>query len=357
MRSLAMPPTNPHLNRRSFIKASAAAAVAAPAAGCTEYADRPTAEAVPGTPIPTNSPFSGQSTAMQVTAGLDLRGRNILITGCNSGIGYETMRVLAARGAHVLGTGRTLEKAQAAVEEVRFHYSGFKVTPLECELTDFDNVAACAEQVKSLGIPLDGMILNAGIMALPELEQVDVNGELLERQFVVNHLGHFVLANQLLEQVKASDAGRVVSVSSAAAYMWAPEQGIWFDNLSGERDYEWQWCYGQSKLANALFARELARRLQGSNATANSVHPGGIATNLKRHMPDYQQWLVRTFGGMFMKTMEQGAATSCYVATSPDLNGVTGYFFADSNPSYPAGFIEDDNLARELWRVSEELVG
>jgi NAD(P)-dependent dehydrogenase (short-subunit alcohol dehydrogenase family) len=106
-----------------------------------------------------------------------------------------------------------------------------------------------------------------------------------------------------------------------------------------------------------LFARELARRLQGSNATANSVHPGGIATNLKRHMPDYQQWLVRTFGGMFMKTMEQGAATSCYVATSPELNGVTGYFFADSNPSYPAGFIEDDDLARALWRVSEELAG
>ena len=136
---------------------------------------------------------------------------------------------------------------------------------------------------------------------------------------------------------------------------------------SGERDYEWQWAYGQSKLANALFARELARRLQASgaaastrastSATANSVHPGGIATNLKRHMPDYQQWLVRTFGGLFMKTMEQGAATTCYVATSPALNGVTGHFFADSNPSYPAGFMEDDDMARELWRVSEELVG
>jgi len=124
---------------------------------------------------------------------------------------------------------------------------------------------------------------------------------------------------------------------------------------------------GQLKLANALFAREFARRLQASgaaastrastSATANSVHPGGIATNLKRHMPDYQQWLVRTFGGLFMKTMEQGAATTCYVATSPALNGVTGHFFADSNPSYPAGFMEDDAMARELWRVSEELAG
>jgi NAD(P)-dependent dehydrogenase (short-subunit alcohol dehydrogenase family) len=352
-----MPLSDPQLTRRGFIKASTAAAIAAPAVGCTDFADHPTAQAVPGTPIPGNSVFTGESSAMQVTAGLDLTGKNILITGCNSGIGYETMRVLAQRGAHIIGTGRTLEKAQAAADEVRFHYSDLKITPLECELIDFDNVAACAEQVKRMGIPLDGLILNAGIMALPELEQVEVNGQLLEKQFVVNHLGHFVLANHLIDPIKASSAGRVVSLSSAAAYMWAPEQGIWFDNLSGERDYEWQWCYGQSKLANALFAREFARRLQGSNATANSVHPGGIATNLKRHMPDYQQWLVRTFGGMFMKTIEQGAATSCYVATNPELNGVTGYFFADSNPSYPAGFMEDDVMARELWQVSEELVG
>jgi NAD(P)-dependent dehydrogenase (short-subunit alcohol dehydrogenase family) len=352
---MALP--DPQLSRRTFIKASTAAAIAVPAAGCTDFADHPTAQAVPATPIPGNSVFTGESTAMQVTAGLDLTGKNFLITGCNSGIGYETMRVLAMRGAHVLGTGRTLVKAEEAAEQARLHYSDLKITPLECELTDFDNVAACAEQVKRMGIPLDGLILNAGIMALPELEQVEINGTLLEKQFVVNHLGHFVLANHLLEPLQVAPAARVVSVSSAAAYMWAPEQGIWFDNLSGEHDYEWQWCYGQSKLANALFAREFARRLQGSNATANSVHPGGIATNLKRHMPDYQQWLVRTFGGLFMKTVEQGAATSCYVATSPELNGVTGYFFGDSNPSYPAGFMEDDAMARELWRVSEELVG
>ena len=344
---------NPRLTRRGFLQASAAAAIAAPAAGCVDFSDQPSAQAVPGTPIPANSPFTGKSTAMQVTEGLDLSGKTILITGCNSGIGYETMRVLALRGANIIGTGRTLAKAEEACAAIDGN-----ATPVECELTDFNNVAACAEQVQSLGVPLDGLILNAGIMALPELEQVAINGNLLERQFVVNHLGHFVLANQLLPAVQAAEAGRVVSLSSAAAYMWAPEEGIRFDNLSGEQDYAWQWCYGQSKLANALFARELARRLQasGSNATANSVHPGGIATNLKRHMPAYQQWLVRTFGGLFMKTMEQGAATSCYVATSPALDGVTGYFFADSNPSYPVGFMEDDNMARELWRVSEELV-
>jgi NAD(P)-dependent dehydrogenase (short-subunit alcohol dehydrogenase family) len=302
------------LNRRTFLKTSAAAAIAAPAAGCIEFGDHPSAQAVPDTPIPSYSPFTGDSTAMQVTAGLDLTGKNILITGCNSGIGYETMRVLSHRGAHVLGTGRTLAKAEEACASIDGPGHG-KATPLECELTDFDNVAACAEQVKSMGIPLDGLILNAGIMALQELEQVPVKSSsgtvtLLEKHFVVNHLGHFVLANHLLDPVQAAPAARVVSLSSAAAYMWAPEQGIWFDNLSGERDYEWQWAYGQSKLANALFARELARRLQASGAaastkastlsspgaTANSVHPGGIATNLKRHMPDYQQWLVRTFG-------------------------------------------------------------
>jgi NAD(P)-dependent dehydrogenase (short-subunit alcohol dehydrogenase family) len=360
------------LNRRHFLQAATAAAVTAPMAGCTEYADRPKAEAVPGTPIPGTSNFNGDSTAEQVTAGLDLTGKNILITGCNSGIGFETMRVLALRGAHVLGTGRTLAKAEAAkaqVQSMLVGKSNANITPLACELTDFDNVRSCAEQVNRLGIPLDGLILNAGIMGLQELEQVPVksfsgksssgNVQLLEKQFVVNHLGHFVLANSLLESVKASAAGRVVSVSSAAAYMWAPDQGIWFDNLAGEREYSWQWAYGQSKLANALFARELARRLHasGSSATANSLHPGGIATNLKRHMPGYQQWLVNTFGGLFMKTMEQGTATTCYVATNPQLKGVTGYFFGDCNPSYPDGFVEDDAMARELWRVSEGLVG
>jgi NAD(P)-dependent dehydrogenase (short-subunit alcohol dehydrogenase family) len=349
-----MPPTDHHLSRRRFIKASAAAAVAAPAAGCADYADAPTHIAVPNTPIPKPGPFTRDATAEEVTKGLDLTGKNILITGCNSGIGYETMRVLALRGAHVLGTGRTYAKSAEACGSV----AGI-TTPLECELTDFTNVAACAAQVNSMGIPLDGLILNAGVMAMQELEQVDINDKLLEKHFVVNHLGHFVLTEQLLPAVNKADACRVVSLSSAAAYRWGPAAGIEFDNLSGERDYSWRMAYGQSKLANALFTRELARRLHesGSNAVANSVHPGGIATNIKRHMPDYQQWLVRTFGGLFMKTMEEGAATTCYVATSPQLEGVTGYFFANCNPSYPGEYMEDEAMARELWRVSEGLVG
>ena len=356
-----MLPTEQHLTRRGFIKASAAAAVAAPAAGCVDFADVPTNIAVPNTPVPKPSPFNRDSTAMQVTAGLDLTGKTILITGCNSGIGYETMRVLCARGAHVLGTGRTFAKAAEACASVEGPGHG-KATPLECELTDFTNVAACAAQVNNMGIPVDVLILNAGVMALQELEQVDINGTLLEKHFVVNHLGHFVLANQLIEPLKAAPAARVVSLSSAAAYMWGPEAGIEFDNLSGERDYNWRLAYGQSKLANALFAREFARRLHvdgngsRSAATVNSVHPGGIATNIKRHMPDYQQWLVSTFGGLFMKSMEQGAATTCYVATSPQLEGVTGYFFANCNPSYPGEYMEDDVMAGELWRVSEGLV-
>jgi NADPH:quinone reductase-like Zn-dependent oxidoreductase len=134
---MALP--DPQFTRRTFIKASTAAAIAAPAAGCTEFSDKPTAQAVPDTPIPTTSSFTGKSTAMQVTEGLDLTGKNILITGCNSGIGYETMRVLSHRGAHVLGTGRTLAKAEEACASIDGN-----TTPLECELTDFDNVAACA---------------------------------------------------------------------------------------------------------------------------------------------------------------------------------------------------------------------
>lgn len=198
-----------------------------------------------------------------------------------------------------------------------------------------------------MDIPIDMLILNAGIMRLPELQLA--NG--VERQFAVNHLGHFLLANRLLNQVIAAAAGRVVVVSSGA-HRWAPDEGIQFDNLDGAEGYDPAQAYGQSKVANGLFSRELARRLAATNATSNSLHPGVIPTNLSRHLPD------RTYdmNNPMYKTIPEGTATQCYVATHPDLDRVTGWYFSDCNPAEPSQHMQDDAMAAKLWAVSEELV-
>ena len=188
-------------------------------------------------------------------------------------------------------------------------------------------------------------------MELQELEQV--NG--IEKQFYVNHLGHFVLVNQLLEQVVASAQGRIVTVSSGRATGAAPPEGIQFENLSGEKAYDPALAYGQSKLANVLFTLELARRLKDTNATANSLRPGVIATNLGRHLPRWKVIALETVGRVFTKTIAEGAATTCYVATAPALSDVSGYFFDHSNPVRAGGFTEDTEMARQLWDVSAQL--
>lgn len=158
-------------------------------------------------------PFGADSTAEEVTAGLDLSGSTALVTGCNSGLGYETMRVLAQRGAHVIGTGRSLDKAAAACASVEG-----KTTPLALELADFDSAVACARSVREMGVRLDMLICNAGINTFGELELV--NG--VEKIFVVNYLGHFVLVNQLLPMMLAAGSGRIVHVGSRAGYRQAP---------------------------------------------------------------------------------------------------------------------------------------
>jgi len=298
--------------------------------------------AVPGRPVPQQTSFDKTSTAEQVTADMNLAGITALVTGCNSGLGLETMRVLALRGAHVIGAARTAEKAESACTSV----TG-KTTPLVVELTDLPGIVAAANQVADMDIPIDMLILNAGIMALPDLRQA--NG--VELQFAVNHLGHFLLENRLNDQVVAAKAGRVVVVSSGA-HRWAPEEGIQFDNLSGDKGYEPREAYGQSKTANGLFSRELARRLADTGATSNSLHPGVIMTNLDRYMPPRD----RDPDDPRFKSIPQGAATQCYVATSADLDGVTGYYFSDCNPAMPNDNMQNDAMAARLWEVSEELV-
>ncbi len=286
------------------------------------------------------SRFGRQSTAEEVTAGLDLSGKTAVVTGCNSGIGFETMRVLALRGAHVIGTGRTQAKAETACGRVEG-----QATPAVLELSDWDSVVSCARGIADLRTPIDMLICNAGVMGLPELAQV--HG--IEKQFAVNHLGHFILVRNVLDQIRAAPQGRVVVVSSQL-HARAPAEGIQFDNLSGAAGYEPFQAYGHSKLANGLFARQLARRLEGTRATANALHPGVIKTNLVRHLP-----LEVQSGDWDDRTVEQGAATSCYVATNPALARVSGYYFSDCNPATPSDHMLDDEMAARLWVVSEDL--
>lgn len=328
------------VSRRRFLQASAAATVAAGASACSR--DQEPIVRPEGVPL---SAFDKKSTAEQVTAGIDLAGRTVLVTGATSGLGLETMRVLHARGARVLGTGRTLDKASAACASV-----GERCTPLALELEDLDSVRACSDAVRALGVPVDVLVCNAGIMNLPALEQV--RG--IEKHFFVNHLGHFLLVNRLLPQVQAAPQGRVVVVTSSA-YKWAPPAGIELEDLGQSKgEYSAQEAYGIAKTANGLFSLELARRFQGTAATSNSVNPGAVDTNLWRHLPAWQRAFTPLLR-LMIKSPAQGAATQCYVATAPALATVSGHYFSDCNPEVPGGQMRNAELAQRLWAKSEEL--
>lgn len=284
------------------------------------------------------------TTAEEVTEGLDLSGRTILVTGCNSGLGAETMRVLSMRGATVLGAARTRQKAQAACKEA----PGAAV-PVVCELSEPSSVRGCVEDVIAHGEPLDAIICNAGIMALPELEQQYG----YELQFFTNHVGHFILVTGLLDQL--AEDGRVVIVSSEA-HKRAPKEGIQFDNLSGERGYDGWTAYGQSKLANILCARELSRRLEGTDQVANTLHPGVINTNLGRHMGAVISTAANLLGPLFFKSIPQGAATQCYAAVHPETATMSGKYFSHCNVAETTAKGRDRDLARRLWERTEEIV-
>ncbi len=292
---------------------------------------------------PGPSGFSFFSTAEDVTEGLDLTGKTYLITGSNSGIGHETMRVLAMRGAHIIAAARTEEKAIGALSAI-----GHDGTPLACELSEPSHVRAAVQAVKEGGRTLDGIIANAGIMALPELNLK--HG--YELQFLTNHIGHFILVNGLVDQLAPN--GRVVMLSSGA-HRIAPEAGIEFDNFDGSQHYKAWTAYGQSKMANILFANALAKRFEGSGRTANSVHPGVIQTNLMRYRDDYDAVYER-IGHDNLKTMGQGAATQTYVATHPSLAKVSGTYFADSNVKGTRAPAQDAELAEKLWQWTEAAV-
>ena len=288
------------------------------------------------------SGFGYGSTAEEVSAGLDLSGRAYLVTGANSGIGEETARVLALRGATVLCAARDQAKADAAAAKL-----GGASRGVACELSEPSSVRAAVAAVRDAA-PLAGIVANAGIMALPERQLR--HG--LELQFFTNHVGHFVLVTGLLDRLDAD--GRVVVLSSAA-HRQAPPGGIDFDNLDSSKSYAPWTAYGRSKLANLLFARALARRLPPGQ-TANAVHPGVIATNLTRHMPGAMRAVWAAAEPLFLKSIPQGAATQTWAAVHPGAAALRGEYLADVNVATSTAEGQDLGLAERLWVETERIV-
>jgi WW domain-containing oxidoreductase len=289
------------------------------------------------------SGFGYQSTAEEVTNGLDLRGRNILVTGGNSGLGLETVRVLALRGACVIATGRTVDKVRTACSGMEG-----EIVPLACELTDPQSVHACADVVSARQAKLDAIICNAGIIAPPRVERV-FGYELV---FFTNHIGHFMLVTRLLDHL--AEGARVVMVSSGA-HRATRSAGVELDNLAGDKHYSRWTAYGQSKLANLLFAKELARRIGDRGQTANAVDPGAINTNLARNTSSLLRAGMAVASPLMFKSVAQGAATQCYVATNPTLSSVSGEYFSDCNVATSSTLSQDSELAGRLWRESEKI--
>lgn len=288
------------------------------------------------------SGFGYGSTAEEVSAGVDLAGRTILVTGANSGIGEETARVLALRGATVLCAARDQAKADAAAAKL-----GGTARGVACELSEPGSVRAAVAILRD-GPPLAGIVANAGIMALPQREVR--HG--LELQFLTNHVGHFILVTGLLDRL---DANARVVVLSSAAHRQAPAGGIDFDNLDSAKSYAPWTAYGRSKLANLLFARALARRLPPGQA-ANAVHPGVIATNLARHMPGLMQAAWAAAQPLFLKSIPEGAATQTWAAVHPGAASLRGEYLADVNVAESSADGRDHALAERLWVETERIV-
>jgi len=277
-----------------------------------------------------------------------LAGRTVLVTGGTGGIGRATALSLATMGAHLAITGRDRERSEDAAREIRAAGAG-RVDVFVADMSSQAEVRRLADEVLQ-GLPrIDVLVNNVG--GYWNTRHVTADG--LERTFALNHLAPFLLTSLLLDRLKESAPARVVTVSSGAQAMGR----IDFDDLQGERSYSGARAYSQSKLANVLFTYELARRLPASAVTANALHPGVVRTSFGADDPAGVQRLLMPLVRPFMKTPAQGAATSIHLASSPDVEGVTGRYFANSKPRRSSKRSYDEAAAARLWQVSADLVG
>ncbi len=308
---------------------------------------------------PITTPFGFEATAAEVVDGVDLSGRRAIVTGASSGIGIETARALAGAGAAVTLAVRDVAAGERVAGDIRASTGNSSVDAGTVDLADLDSIRAFTATIDE---PLHILINNAGVMALPE-RHLGAGG--WELQLATNHLGHFLLATRLHDVLAAADGARIVALSSVA-HLRSP---VVFDDLGYERRaYDPGEAYGQSKTANVLFAVEATRRWSPEGIFANAVHPGAILeSNLSRHMDPELLEQLRASGRDRYKTLEQGAATSVLLATSPRLAGVGGRYFEHNNEAVVvedaaaayaqghgvASYALDADNARRLWDASE----
>ena len=277
--------------------------------------------------------------------------RTVVITGGNAGIGKETAVALARDGMSVVITSRDRSRGSAAVEEIRARSGSDRVEVMELDLADFASIRRCADELLASRDRIDVLVNNAGLVQINRSETV----EGFENTFGVNHLGHFLLTQLVLDRIRESAPARIVVVSSHAHK--SARTGLDFDDLQSERSYSPFGVYGKTKLANIYFSRELARRLEGTGVTANALHPGFVASRFARDGDTGRLGdLAMVLGRPFAISPEKGARTSIYLASSPEVAGVTGGYFYKCKPSTPTSAALDGEAARRLWAVSEELV-
>ena len=278
-------------------------------------------------------------------------GKTVVVTGANSGIGRATATALASLGARVVITGRDEAKTEAAADAVRTETGNYDVHAAVFDLGSLASVRTGAAGLLDRFERIDVLVNNAGVVLTDRRETADG----FEATFGVNHLGPFLLTDLLLDRLRESAPARIVNVASTAHR--SARKGIDFDDLQSTRSYAGMRAYGKSKLANILFTTELARRLEGSGVTANCLHPGTVATGFARD-GDADGFLA--FGikviRPFILTAEQGARTSVYLASSPDVEGISGGYYVKNRPRQPSAAARNAAAARRLWEVSEELV-
>ena len=311
------------------------------------------------------SNFGAETTADEVLEGKDLTGKLVFITGGASGLGQETARAMAAKGAHIVLCARDQGKLDAAKEAIVADTGSEAVETIVCDLASLDSVRACAKEAGERFDRIDLLINNAGVMACPFAKTADG----FEMQFGTNHVGHFLLTNLLVPLVKNGTNPRIVNLSSRGHHI-AP---VDLDDPNYQnRDYEkWQ-SYGHSKTANILFAVGLEKRLAPHGIHATALHPGGIHTNLGRHLSeeDAAALLKRIEDNSgkapVFKTIPQGAATTCYAATADELADKGGVYLEDCHiapvddedkEGGVRSYAVDPDIAERLWSLSEEMVG
>ncbi|XP_061877009.1 retinol dehydrogenase 12, like isoform X1 [Entelurus aequoreus] len=276
-----------------------------------------------------------------------LEGKTVLITGANTGIGKETAVDLAGRGAKIIMACRDMAKAQAATKEVIERSGNDNVVCMKLDLADRKSITEFAQTINQGESKLNILINNAGVMVCPYGKTADG----FEMQIGINHMGHVLLTYLLLDLIKRSAPARIVTVSSMA-HSWGT---IKLDDINSEKHYDKQKAYAQSKLANVLFTRSLAKRLQGTGVTAYSLHPGMVQTDLWRHLNGPQRFLMK-LASPFTKSSEKGAKTTIYCAVDPALENESGGYYSDCAPANCSAQGKDDTLAQKLWELSCQML-